>query len=65
MVRYSAEILAGTLVRGFALPRMDRIWLAVMASGILVLITAVGLVAFVMHDADVQAPVYSVGRGRH
>jgi hypothetical protein len=64
-VHYSAEILAGTSARGFALPRMDRIWLAVMVSGILVLITAMGLVTFALQDPDVPAPVYSVGRGRH
>ena len=64
---YSAESVAGTSVRGFALPPMDRFWLAVVVSGILVLITVVGLIAFVPRDADTvaQAPVYSVGRGRH
>jgi hypothetical protein len=45
---------------------MDRIWLAVVVSSILVLITVVGLIAFVPRDdTAAQAPVFTVGRGRY
>ena len=45
---------------------MERIWLAVVTSGILVLITVVGLMVFVPRDdTTAKAPVISVGRGRH
>jgi hypothetical protein len=58
--------LAGTSARGFALARMVRIWLAVVTSGILVLITVMGLLVFVPRDdSTAQAPVFTVGRGRH
>jgi hypothetical protein len=43
---------------------MERIWLALVISGILVLITAMGLFAFVPLDDITTAPVFSVGRAR-